>query len=157
MLFKLSKTMGSVDVFVPHAPCLHPPVSWARCAGYYSFLFSFFLHVNPCGTWLHFNCFLSQYFASKYQPKIRTILPQSFSFNAEWILCLHSICFLCWVGNRYFEAFVLPSANPFGDIGSVYPTISIMVIGPWVPILRKRWCGLIYVYCLPRWLLICGL
>ncbi len=39
---------------------------------------------------------------------------------------------------------VLPSAYPYGDIGSGNPSKSMTVIGLSLPILRQRWCCLMY-------------
>ncbi len=45
---------------------------------------------------------------------------------------------------------------PNGEIGSEYPTISMMVIGISLPILRLRWCCLLYDVLTAGWLLFMG-
>jgi hypothetical protein len=46
--------------------------------------------------------------------------------------------------------------NPNGEIGSEYPTMSMMVIGISLPILRLRWCCLLYDVLTAGWLLFMG-
>jgi hypothetical protein len=68
VLLKSSKTMGSVVVFAPYAPCLHRPASWTRCAGFYSFLFFI---ISPCQSMWNLAPF-QLFFISIFRIKITT-------------------------------------------------------------------------------------
>jgi hypothetical protein len=73
--------------------------------------------------------------------------------HSEFIYIIHhKIC-------TWFRLSVLPSANSFRDYWShISPSMSMIVCNrPLAPILRQRWCSLVYdVYCLARWLLFKG-
>jgi hypothetical protein len=59
-------------------------------------------------------------------------------------------CHLAYLNCRLPSLLSCRRLNPYGEIGSGNPSMSMMVIGLSLPLLRQRWpCLLYYVYWLP--------